>query len=188
MTKAAGGSDIDYQELRNALVAAGDDAELFEAIVNQPFETHKVQTAFLFLGIIVLLQVNKKTKTIDRVALSRTELAKNTTDVSAKRFEDIKIPLGYPGNVIAKAIQIGKPQETTDWQNLFCPELTAEEARMNQASGGISYSAIYPLGARDGGALIFSYFQYLQDIGDPQHTFMQRYAALVDELLAKPAG
>lgn len=183
MIRAASGGDIDYQGLRKTLAAAGDDKELFDAIVNQPFLTHKVQTALLFLGIIVLLQVNKKTGTIDRVALSQTELAKNTTDVSAKRFEDIKIPLDYKGNVIAKAIKTGKPQETTDWQNLFSPELTAEEARMNQASGGISYSAIYPLTARDGGAMIFSYFQYLQDIGDPQHVFMQSYSRLVNDSL-----
>jgi hypothetical protein len=140
--------------------------------------------AFLFLGIVVLLQVNKKTGEIDRVALSNTELAKNTTDVSYKKFDEIKIPLDDKTNIIATAIQTGEPQETDDWQYLFTPVLTPEQARINQASGGIAYSAVYPLKSRDGGALIFSHFQYSENIGTPQHEFMEKYTALVDEALS----
>jgi len=176
--------DIDYAELKQTLAACKNDKELFEAIVNAPF-TYQLQVALMFLGIMVLLLVNKKTGTIDRIALSKTELAKGTTDVSVKRFEDIKIPVDYPHNVIAQAIKTGQPQGTADWKNLFAPALNSTEARLNQASGGIGYSAVYPLiGARDGGgALIFSYFQYPQEIRDMQRRFMEKYSQLVTAAL-----
>lgn len=175
---------FDYAALQKSLEAAKSDADLFKAIVNLPF-TYKVQAAYLFLGIVVLLLVNKKNGTIDRIALSETELAKNTTDVSVKRFEDIRIPLEQPGNIIAKAVATGKPQGTSDWQYLFAPELTPEEARLNQASGGIGFSAVYPLvGARDGGAMIFSYFQSREEQGRAHREFMKTYSRLVAKRLA----
>src|SRR5581483_5454775 len=124
---------VDYEYLRTDIAPAATDKQLFQAIVNAPFK-HKVQSAFLFLGIIVLLQVNKKTGMIDRVALSDTELAHQTTTVSVVPFEDIKIPINAPGNIIAKAIKTGKSQDTTDWSFLFEPALSSEQARINQAS------------------------------------------------------
>lgn len=159
------------------------DSELFNTIVNAPFQTNQMETALLFLGIIVLLLVNKETGQIDRVALSNTELAHNTETVSAIPFIDIKIALNHRSNTIAQAIATGEPQQTTDWKTLFTPALTAEQARINQASGGIAYSAVYPLQARDGGALIFSYFQYSQSIGRSQSAFMERYRAIVEQYL-----
>jgi hypothetical protein len=174
--------EVDYAKLKEILDTATTDTELFKAIVNAPFQ-FKIEMTFLFLGIVVLLQVNKATGKIDRVALSNTELAKNTTDVSYKKFHEIKIPLSDESNIIAKAIQSGESQETDDWQYLFTPALTPEQARINQASGGIAYSAVYPLKSRDGGALIFSYFQYSENIGPPQHQFMEKYTALVDDIL-----
>lgn len=174
---------LDYAELQRTLEAVqGGDGELFHAIVNTPFE-HPVETAFLFLGIIVLLIVNKETGNIDRVALSNTELAKNTTDVSYVPFSEIKIPADDPENIIAKAIRSGEPQDTTDWKFLFTPALTADQARLNQASGGIAYSAVYPLQCRNGGAMIFSYFQYMHNIGEAQRAFMKSYSELVAKRL-----
>lgn len=175
---------VDFSAVRNALLSAKDDYRLFNAIVNTPFNLYKVETALLFLGVIVLLQVNKKNGTIDRIALSANEIAGETKKRSAKQFEEIRIPVGYEANIIAKAIKLGLPQGTTDWQYMFNPELTAEEARLNQASGGIAFSAVYPLKARDGGALIFSYYQYVEEIGAAQHEFMKRYARIVDEALS----
>ena len=171
-----------YQELKHALGAARTDRELFKKIVDAPF-TYKPEMAFLFLGIIVFLLVNKKDGTIDRIALSDTELAQSTTNVSAVPFRDIKIPADDPENIIATAIRIGKSQDTTDWKYLFTPALKPEQARINQASAGIAYSAVYPLQVRDGAALIFSYFQYQEGIGAPQQDFMQRYASLAADQL-----
>lgn len=175
---------IDYPKLTDALSQPAADPELFKRIVNLPFDLHKVETAFLFLGIVVLLIANKETGMIERMALSDTELAKNTTDVSVVPFDQIMIPLDHEENIIAKAIRTGEPQDTTDWKFLFEPALKPEQARINQASAGIAYSAVHPLKARDGGALIFSYFQYQQGIGSPQHEFMKNYAGLVAERLS----
>lgn len=175
-------SPINYDQLRTLLGKAKTDAELFETVANAPFQ-FKAETAFLFLGIIVLLLIDEKSGMIHRIALSNTELAERTTEVSPVPFNEIQIPLGYDENIITKAIRSGKPQDTTDWKFLFEPALEAEQARINQASAGIAYSAVYPLHARDGGALIFSYFQYQQEIGQAQQQFMEQYAKIVDGVL-----
>jgi hypothetical protein len=175
---------MDLTKLAAELAAAQDDTTLFKLIVNAPFE-QKVETAFLFLGIVVLLTVNDKTRTIDRIALSDTELAQNTRNVSVVPFEEIKIGLDEPENIIAATVRTGQAHDTTDWRFLFEPVLTPEQARINQASAGIAYSAVYPLKARRGGALIFSYFQYLQEIGQAQRDFMTAYRKLVDERLTQ---
>ncbi len=179
---------MDYSQLAAKLKSASSKDDLYEAIVNAPFDIKdgKLEAAYLFLGIIVLLIVNKEKGTIDRVALSKTELAKNTTTVSVKKFKDIKIPVHYDNNIIATAIQTGQSQETTDWKDLFAPELSAEEARVNQASGGIAYSAVYPLiGVGDGAAMIFSYYQYRNEIGDAQQLFMSKYTEIVTKALLR---
>lgn len=176
---------IDYAKLRSILELANNLADLKQAIVNAPFQ-FKMETAFLFLGIIVLLLVDKEEGTINRVALSKTELAENTKNVSVKKFEEIKIPLGHQENIIAKAIETGQPQETTNWKDLFTPALSEEQAKLNQASGGIAFSAVYPLkGFPDGGAMIFSYYQYGSEIGQPQKRFMEEYSRIVSDVSAK---
>jgi hypothetical protein len=173
--------DFDYKALEQTLLKAPSE-KLYATIVNAPFD-FPVQTALLFLGIAVLLLVDPDAGTINRVALSDTELAKNTTDVTMVPFEKIKIPLNDDENIIAKTIKSGVTHDTTDWRYLFTPILTPEDARLNQASGGIAYSAVYPLKVKQGGAMIFSYFQYAHDIGEQQHQFMERYASLVSERL-----
>lgn len=174
---------MDYEKIEAALQAAKTDEQLASAIVNAPF-AQQMESAMLFLGIMVLLVVNKSTGMIDRVALSNTELANNTTTVTAVPFQAIKIPVNNQQNTVAKAIQSGIPQETIDWDTLFTPALSADEARLNQASGGIAYSAVYPIKKWKGGAaIIFSYYQYADQIGDAQHEFMQRYAAIVSDNL-----
>lgn len=184
MAKSSLESVVNFDVLREALAADfASDKELFQAVVNAPFEHNKVASAFMFLGIVVLLQVNKKTKTIDRVALSDTELAKNTTEVSIVPFEQIKIPLDYADNIISQAVRKGEPQDTTDWKFLFAPALASKQARINQASAGIAYSAVYPLSARDGGALIYSYYQYQEAIDEAQQGFMSTYTSIVNQSL-----
>lgn len=175
---------LDYNTLQQRLGEAQDSQALFRAVVDSPF-TFKVDMARLHLGIIVLLLANKSTGFIDRVALSNTELAKGTTDISVKKFEDIKIPLAHPQNYISRAIRTKESQFTTDWQYLFTPALTPEEARFNQAGGGIACSSVYPLTGSVDGALIFSYYQYPEQLGPEQQAFMQRYAELVSQQLSE---
>lgn len=183
MKSSVASQGINYDELKRVLAEAQNDAGLFRSIVNAPL-SYKIETTLLSLGIIVLLLVNKKDKTIDRIAISENDLAKRTKRRSAKKFEDIRIPVGHPENIIAQAIETGQPQGTGDWQFLFVPELSAEDSRFNQIEGGIGYSAVYPLiGARDGGALIFSYFQYPEKIHQPQEEFMSTYSKIVADSL-----
>jgi hypothetical protein len=184
-SKQVHSKDIDYTKLKKLLKDATEDAQLFHAIVNAPFQ-QKAEMALMSLGIIVLLFVNKESGTIDRVAISDNELAKRTRRMSAKRFEDIRIPLTHQENIIARAIATGEPQGTSDWQYLFTPELSPQDARFNQVEGGIGFSVVYPLkNARDGGALIFSYYQYPERVGSDQELFMKAYSELVARRLAR---
>lgn len=176
-------SVIDFDKLETLLKNANPDKELFDIIVNAPFVYFGPELAKLFLGIMTLVLVNKQTKTIDRIALTTNDIADHTERKSKKRFEDIKIPLHYLTNIIAKAIDTGRSQSTDDWQYLFIPELTAEEARLNQADGGIAFSVVYPLKIRDGGAIIFSYYQYPDKIGKAQRDFMRAYSRLVSKYI-----
>ena|SRR5688572_17240895 len=175
---------FDYDDLKHKLAQPAPKEQVYRAIVDLPFD-YRVESAVLYLGIIVLLLVNKETGMIDRIALSNTELAKGTTDISVKRFEDIKIPADYKGdNIIVHAINTGKPQRTTDWRYLFEPALTPEEARFNQAGGAIACSVVHPLvNVLDGGALIYSYYQYPDKLGRAQRDFMRTYTALVTDRL-----
>jgi len=178
-------SDKDYHgRLKSVVRSAKSDEELFQAIVDAPF-TDKLKAALLGLGIVVLLLVDKKTKTIDRIALSNTEQAKGAAKVSEKPFKSIKIPAGYKGNLIAQAILTGKPQQTTDWQYLFAPALSPEAARFNQAGAGIGWSAVYPLKkVGDGGALIFSYYLVSDDNRRQRKNFMRKYSRIVSQRLS----
>lgn len=175
---------IDFDRLETLLKTASSDDALSQVIVNAPFENFAPEMAKLFLGVIVLLMVNKSTGTIDRIAITANDIAERTKRKSKKRFKDIKVPVGYTKNIIVKAVKTGKPQSTDDWEYLHGPALTAEEARLNQADGGIAFSVVYPLkGARDGGALIFSYYQYPDKIGPAQKDFMRKYSELVAKRL-----
>jgi hypothetical protein len=176
-------TDFDYKALEQKLQSAASDEELFDAVVNAPF-INPLPAVLIFLGIVVLLQVNQETGTIDRVALSKTEQARATTDVSAKPFNEIKIPIDYLENIIADAIHGGQPQDTTDWKFLFNPVLSSQQARLNQANAGIAHSIVYPLKSRGGGALIFSYYQYRSEMEDGKaEAFMKRYSDLVEAAL-----
>jgi hypothetical protein len=173
---------IPITDLRTILTQS-DASSLKRAIVDSPFK-YRMETVRMGLGITVLLLCNKKDKQIHRVALSRTELAEGTTKISLKKFEDIKIPMGHADNIISQAIATREPHMTTDWRYLFAPALAPEQARLNQAGGGIACSFVYPMffGDEDG-AMIFSYFKEPDAIGDAEREFMTEYARMVGERL-----
>jgi len=158
----------------------------YEAIVNNPFKD-KITATTLDLGIIVFLLVNTDTKTIDRVALSDTEQAKNAVKMSAIPFHDIKIPVSHPDNIISRAISTHTPRETEDWIDLFIPAFTSQQARFNQLGAGIECSWVFPLNIPDGGALIYSYYQPYHNLTDDHKKFMTAYTNRVSWLL-NPAG
>jgi hypothetical protein len=175
---------IDLLLLKNKLAKAKDYKELTGLIVNEPFK-QKVPITFMFLGFIVLIVVNKKTGMLDRVSITKNELAQNTFDVSSVPFEDIKIPLEDPNNLYVRSIKTGEPTDTTDWYFTFTPALTGEQARINQASAGIAFTVVYPLKFENGGCLSFSYYQYLGEIGENQRRFMSEYTDIASEAMTK---
>lgn len=157
-----------------------------QAVVDAPF--HDAFTAIsIDLGITVLLLVNRAEGMIDRIALSKTAMADRAVEMSAKPFAEIRIPLNHPRNIIAKAIKTGQLQQTDDWPVLFVPALTAQQARFNQAGAGIECSVVHPLKVRDGGAMIFSFFQPPQNLTKDHYRFVHDYSALVSRSLSRQA-
>lgn len=179
---------MDFLSITHSLDETRTRKALYKAIVNTPF-SNKLHATELGLGIVVLLLVNEKRKTLDRIALSETERAHGAVEISAKPFHEILIPLDHKENLLITALDTLEPQLTEDWAHLFAPELTPEEARFNQAGAGIACSIIYPLvpfASRSAcGALIFSYFEPLTSIGPSHHAFMKAYA---DTAVAKLVG
>ncbi len=172
-----------YAMVQNRLVKARDDAELFKEIVDAPFH-NKLHTTSFDLGMIVLVLANPKTKMIDRITYSQTAPAQDAVKASPIEFNKIKIPLKNRDNITAKAIRNSKYYQTSDWCHLFVPALSAEAARFNQAEAGMGCSVVYPLvNTRNGGALIFSFYQTLDMITAKHHTFMQNYSNFVSARL-----
>jgi hypothetical protein len=165
-----------YNTLEKLLSSMQSDKELFEMIVNGPFH-NKLHTTHLDLGIVVLLLVDKNGKTLNRIALSDTEPARWAVKMTPVAFHDIKIPLTDKTNILVQAVKTGKPRKTSDWKFLFTPILSPEAARFNQAGAGIACSYAYPLiGARNGGTLIFSFYQPLDHIQVKHLDFMEKYS------------
>lgn len=173
---------MDFLSVTHSLDDSETAEELFSAIVNIPF-TDRLRATEFGLGIVVLLLVNKQNGTLDRIALSDTELASGAVAISAKPFHEIKIPLDNKDNLLNTALTTNQHQITEDWASLFVPELTPEEARFNQAGAGIACSVIYPLIAFGGstpfGAMIFSYYEPRSSLAQQHHAFMKAYADTV---------
>ncbi len=184
---------IDIATTENLLRATSHTDELYKAIVNIPFD-NRVQSTNLGLGIVVLLLSNPKNNTLDRIALSDTDLAAGAIKMSAKPFHEIKIPLDQKSNILIQAIQSRHFTKTTDWATMFTPVLTAQEARFNQAGAGIDCSVVYPLlvqGSNDSsaiGAMIYSYFEPLSHISKAHHEFMKSYTTIVATFLANASS
>lgn len=169
---------MDIPNLHHSLDNIDDDSLLYQAIVDVPF-SDKLHSTSLGLGIVVLLLADHEHNALRRIALSRTELAAGAVKYSVKPFNEITIPLDFEKNILTKAISTHIPQQTIDWADLFAPELTADEARFNQAGAGIACSIVYPLietGKNEAlGAMIFSYFEPLASIGEEHRLFMEAY-------------
>jgi hypothetical protein len=178
--------DSFLKDLDISLSESKDTADLFEKIVNVAF-TDKLLSTQLGLGIVVLLMVNKKDNTIDRVALSKTFQAQGAVNASVKEFREIKIPINEERNLITRVIKNQRSEMTADWKDLFFPDLTPQEARFNQAGAGIACSVVHPLSSKKPGAIIFSYFIEPNDIDSTHESFMQRYCLIVSEALDNQA-
>jgi hypothetical protein len=170
-------------ELKEILSRAKNDAQLYEAIVNAPFHDKRM-TTMLGLGFLSFVLVNRKTRTIDRISISKTDMAQGAIDITVKPFRELKVPIGYKGNAVAEAIRSGRYQQTNDWDYLLRPSLKPEEARLNQAGAGIASSYVYPLiNTSNAGAIIFQYFITLDKIEKTHREFMFRYTKMVSQTL-----
>lgn len=157
---------------------------LQECIVNCPFR-HPLFMTSLDIGIIVLLRVNDNEGMIDRIALSSTSLASGAVRASAKPFSEIRIPVDNTENIIAKAIREKTSYATEDWQYLFTPALTDQEARRNQMGASIECSIVYPLECKPAGGLIFSFYQPERNLDEQHSVFMVAYSRLVEKHLRR---
>lgn len=180
--QALAADDIYKREVQEVLFTCKTEKTLYQCLVDAPF-VNKLETTKLDLGIVVLLLVNKRTRNIDRVALSNTEMAKLTLQITEIPFHEIKIPINDKNNAIARAIREQQPQAIVDWKYLFTPALSDEAARQNQANAGIECSLVVPFESRDGGAMIFSFYQPLKTLSQAQKDFTSWYANQVATLL-----
>ncbi len=162
-------------DLKTKVILASNN---LQKIVDAPFSF--IEVVMLELGVVVLLIENTETKTIDRLALSRTEPAAGAVQASKKPFNEIRIPLSEKTNAIVKALQTKKAQIVTDWKYLFIPELTAQEARDNQHGAGILCSVVSPLKNSDRrGAIIFSFLCPEGDLSDDHYRFIDDFTEIV---------
>lgn len=176
-------NDAFFDELKKLLNSTKNTDKLFKTIVNAPF-TNKKRVTLLGLGQIVLALVNKKTKTIDRVARTNIDFGLANYRMSTKPFAGFKTPINAKGNFLAEAYKSERYQQTSDWAYLLTPNLSPQEARLNQAAAGIGCSYIYPLVNSDtGGALIFHYYLPVEKILPEHHEFMRSYSRLVSKVL-----
>jgi hypothetical protein len=176
------GMDDYFRELESQLRDCKKVMEWQRCVVDAPFSDPRM-AALLGLGLVSLLMVNKPNRTIERIAFTENDISRNIIEMSDKPIEQLKIPLNYPTNFVAKAIRQNHYMITTDWQYLFNPKLSPDQARLIQAGGGIACSVIYPLPhIADKGALIFSFYETIARIGRDHHNFMTRYSSLVQRV------
>ncbi len=175
---------IDYKQLAKQLdKAARKDA--YSAIVNVPFED-ELDMAYLFLGFICIYIVDQKSKRVCLKASSDTEQYRLA--IERFKFDPAEYCLDFDknkDNPIVQAIAANETKITTDWSTLNRGQTATRIVRLNQANSGIACSIIRPFDSKVRGALMFNYYQYSDQIGGPQETFMDRYTELVSNYLAK---
>lgn len=179
----SGVAEIDYKHLASE-ISKSAPKRVYSAIANAPY-ADKVGMAFLFLGFICIYIVDEKTNKIFLKGVSDTE--EYHLAVKDFKFKPSNYHLDFDknkDNQIVQAIAQNTPQQTGDWTTLNRGKTSKATVRLNQASSGIATSIIYPLNSKIRGALMYSYYQYPEMIGNPQQLFMERYTELVSACLA----
>lgn len=172
------------QTLKEQLLKAPTLQDKYDVVVNTPF-IDAYESTKLDLGIVVLLLVNRKDKTIDRIALSDTEPAQGAVNISTVPFAKIRIPLKHKTNAIAQAVATKERQVVADWKFLFVPAMDEVSARHNQSGAGIGSSLVYPLIEKNKGfgAMIFSFFQPPFNLRKRHFNFAETYSQAVADAL-----
>ena len=131
--------------------------------------------------IIVLTLIDTQSNLLKRVALSTTQEASITQEVTPVPFEKIEIPLNASNNLLIKAIKTNKTQHTTYWPDIFKPALSNKEAIRNQKSSGIKTSMIYPITIKKKpiGALILSMKKNYTEVTEEEKKVIVAFANIV---------
>jgi hypothetical protein len=175
---------IDFKRLRRQLESSKNQSQFNKRVANEVFK-QKLGTAYLFLGFITFYVVDDE-QTVRLAAVSDTEHYRLA--VRGYEFEPSEFRLSLKddhSNDIVKSIVDNKTIHTTDWGSLRRRGADIKQTRLNQANSGIAYSALYPLKTASGGALLFCYYQYQENIGEEQRLFMSEYSRLVSDVANK---
>lgn len=174
-------TDPHLQNLASILSKSTKDT-CYQSVVDAPFED-KLQSAMLGLGIVALIILNKKDKTLDRVAISQTDRAKDVLKSTVKPFYAIKIPASTQSNLIATAVRTGKTQITTSWSDLLTPALTPKDAALDQTISAIGCSIVEPFKCKTlSGALLFDFFLGSESLTKEHNDFIEQYTKLVTQI------
>ena len=157
-----------------------------QAVVDAPFE-NRLEMVLLFLGFIVFYLVDEAKQTVHFISASDTEYYHHSVDGYSFNMKDYALSLDDSENSIVQAITSGQPVGTANWDTMRRPRVDVGIARSNQASGGIGYSMIYPFTGKVRGALMYSYFQEHEAMGEQQPAFMKQYTQLVSDILEAKA-
>jgi len=150
----------------------------FREVVQKVVDSIFTELGYLDLGykVVVLALVDEKNGTLNRVALSQTEEAKKTRQVSEMEFSDIKIPLSSRKNLCIRALKQNKIQITHYFPDILTPPISVENALESQKNAGIKASMVYPLESRGEviGVMIFSMDKTEKHV-TPQEWSLLRY-------------
>jgi len=154
----------------------------FRRVVQEVVDSILLELGYLELGykIVVLALVDKNTNTLKRVALSQTEEAWKTREVSKVPFDQITIPMEAGQNSCIKAIIENRPQITHYFPDILTPPLTPENALESQKNAGIKTSMVYPLNVRGKtiGIMIFSMTKGEEEVTAEEKRLIQYFADL----------
>ena len=155
----------------------------FNHVVQEIVDAVLHELGYLKLGyeIMVLTLINKKTDTLERISISKTNKAKLALEKSPIPFHKIKIPLDDQHNLLIKAIKAKTPLTTRDWREILTPAFSQEEASIIQQDLGIKSSLIYPVYSQTEvtGALILSMSKQPSQVTEAERDLVRSFADIV---------
>jgi len=101
-----------------------------------------------FKAVIILL-LDKKEKTLVKLAVSQTEQTIQTEVKLNQALFGIKIPLTEQGNLIVKSVNTRRMQLTRGLTTILVPHFNPEQTKIAEDTLGVTSSFIYPLIVRD---------------------------------------
>jgi hypothetical protein len=170
-----------YDELESALKALKDDkTKAYKAIVELPF-THTKEMALLSIGFLCYFSVDRRAKIIKLENASRNEYYEQAVLDYDFDHTSFVVPFSAAENSMVQAALKNEVITLTNWDKLRRPDVGEGVARLNQATSGIAYSVIAPVG--DFGVLGFNFFQPKEALSPEVDDFVARYSALIARAL-----